>query len=245
LKAYNDLDPAVERQHALPASVFEFLYKDKSCYLNSAIGELTAGALFYAMRSCEYSSTEGNPKTKLLTLGDFFFYKKGKLINTNRQSVDNVKIIFRTQKSGVKDEPAVRGKAPKNHPLCPVHIWAKIVDRVWSYKGSTDETPINTILVNDEPRLIKASTVRTTIRRAVLTLGEANLGIKASKVGTHSIRTSCATMLSLQGEHPENIKIAGRWNSDQFLKYIRRNTTIISITTKISAKSNRNLRSLN
>eukprot|EP00979_Chaetoceros_neogracilis_P014856 scaffold4950_cov161-Chaetoceros_neogracile.AAC.2 len=182
LKAYNDLDPAVERQHALPASVFEFLYKDKSCYLNSAIGELTAGALFYAMRSCEYSSTEGNPKTKLLTLGDFFFYKKGKLINTNRQSADNVKIIFRTQKSGVKDEPAVRGKAPKNHSLCPVHIWAKIVDRVWSYKGSTDETPINTILVNDEPRLIKASTVRLTIRRAVLTLGEANLGIKASKI---------------------------------------------------------------
>ena len=245
LKAYHDVDPAVEQQPALPASVFEYLFKDKSSSLNSAIGELTSGVLFYAMRSCEYSSTEGNPKTKLLMLGDISFYKNGKLIKTDRQNSDDVKIILRTQKSGVKNEPAIRRRAPKNHPLCPVRIWAKIVDRIWSYRSSTDDTPINTILVRKKPRLIKASTIRTKIRGAVIKLGESNLGIKASKVGTHSIRTSCATMLSLQGEDSENIKIAGRWNSDQFLKYIRKNTTISSMTTKISTKSNRNLQTMN
>ena len=245
MKAYRDKDPAVVRQSALPATVFEYLFKDHSSSLNSAIGQLTSGALFYAMRSCEYSSTEGKPKTKLLTLGNISFYKNGKPHKSDRQNADDVKITFQIQKSGVKNEPAIRRKAPKGHPLCPVCIWASIVDRIQSYKGSDDDTPVNAILVNDEIRLIKASTIRETIRKAVQALGEENLGINASEVGTHSIRTLCATMLSLQGVDLENIKMAGRWNSDQFLKYIRKNTTIANMTEKISTTSNRNLQTLN
>ena len=105
--------------------------------------------------------------------------------------------------------------------------------------------PVNALLVNDENQTNKASTIRATICKAVHELGKDNLGIKASEVGTHLIRTLCTTTLSLQGVDPENIKLAGRWNSDQFLKYIRKNTTIANMTAKISTKSNINLQTLN
>ena len=197
MRADRDKDPAAVHQSPLSATVFEYLFKDKSSSLHSAIGELTSGALFYAMQSCEYSSTKGKPKTKLLTLGNISFYKNGKLQKTDRQNADDVKITFQIQKRGVKNEPVIRRRAPKGHPLCPVHIWASIDNCIWSYKETDNDTPVNVFLVNDKIRLIKASTIRETIRKAVQALREENLGIKASGVGTHSIRTSCATMLSL------------------------------------------------
>jgi hypothetical protein len=57
LKSYSIEDPPVKRQASLPLSIFEMLYKSNKDPLAKAIGELTGGALFFAMRSCEYSDT--------------------------------------------------------------------------------------------------------------------------------------------------------------------------------------------
>ena len=94
LKPYRDKDPVPTRQSPLPATVFEYPFKDKASSLHLAIGELTSGALFYTMQSCEYSSTEGKPKTKLLTLGDIRFYKNRKLQKIDCQNADDTKITF-------------------------------------------------------------------------------------------------------------------------------------------------------
>ena len=121
-------------------------------------------------------------------MGDIRFYKNGKLQKNDCHSADDVKITFQIQKSEVRDEPAIRRKVPKGHLLCSVRIWASIVDHVlWSYNETTNDTLVNAILVNDENQLIKASTIQATICKVVHKLGEANLGIKASEVGTHSI----------------------------------------------------------
>ena len=48
------------------------------------------------------------------------------------------------------------------------------------------------------------------------------LGVKANDVGTHSIRSSFAMALYLAKRPVSTIMLMGRWSSDAFLLYIRR-----------------------
>ena len=48
-------------------------------------------------------------------------------------------------------------------------------------------------------------------------IGEEKLGFTAKDVGTHSIRTSFATLLYLKKAGPILIQIGGRWKSTAFL----------------------------
>ena len=60
------------------------------------------------------------------------------------------------------------------------------------------------------------------LRDAVGTIGEVKLGIKKEDVGTHSIRLGVAMAMYL-GECPVfMIMLIGRWSSDAFLRYIRK-----------------------
>jgi hypothetical protein len=60
------------------------------------------------------------------------------------------------------------------------------------------------------------------LRAAVVSIGEDILGIKKEDVGTHSIRSGAAMAMYL-GECPVyTIMMIGRWSSDAFLRYIRK-----------------------
>ena len=66
IKGYVNADPATKHQKCLPIGVFKKLNQNKATNLTTAIGQLTVGALFFGMRSCEYSQVNGDRKTKLL-----------------------------------------------------------------------------------------------------------------------------------------------------------------------------------
>ena len=60
------------------------------------------------------------------------------------------------------------------------------------------------------------------LRDAVVSIGEDALGFKKEQVGTHSIRSGSAMAMYL-GEFPVyTIVLIGRWSSDAFLRYIRK-----------------------
>ena len=60
------------------------------------------------------------------------------------------------------------------------------------------------------------------LRDAVVAIGEEVLGFKKEQVGTHSIRSG-ASMVIYLGECPVyTIMLIGRWSSDAFLGYIRK-----------------------
>jgi hypothetical protein len=64
--------------------------------------------------------------------------------------------------------------------------------------------------------------VINTLQDAVEAIGEDRLGIKKEEVGTHSIRSGAAMAMYL-GERPVyTIMLIGRWSSDAFLQYIRK-----------------------
>ena len=53
-------------------------------------------------------------------------------------------------------------------------------------------------------------------------IGEDSLGFKADDVGTHSIRSGSAMAMHLGECQVYTIMLIGRWSSDAFLRYIRK-----------------------
>lgn len=197
------------------------------------------------MRSCEYSYTSEGIRTEIIKLENIKFYSKDGLeVHHNRQAAQKVKIIFPNQKNMEKMEPVIRSRAKESSKLCPVRAWGAIFDRISGYKGTTGKTTVNTVEINGKLMKIDSATIRERIRMAVKAIGEKKLGFTAKEIGTHSIRTTYATLLFLRNVDPITIQIGGRWKSTAFLKYIRRDTTGYEITKGISNKRNRYIKKL-
>ena len=78
IHAYHVHDPPSKRQASLPISIFRDHRNIRNTPFAEAVGQLTTGALAFAMWSCEYSTmSEKNPKTKQLWLWNSAFYTAG------------------------------------------------------------------------------------------------------------------------------------------------------------------------
>ena len=62
----------------------------------------------------------------------------------------------------------------------------------------------------------------TTLRAAAKAIGEYKLGFKVSEIGTHSLRSGAAMAMTLDQVSVYVIMMIGRWSSNAFLKYIRK-----------------------
>jgi len=60
------------------------------------------------------------------------------------------------------------------------------------------------------------------LRKAVRTVGKARLGFDLADVGTHSTRSGAAMTIYLNKQPICTIMLLGRWSSDAFITYIRR-----------------------
>ena len=106
--------------------------------------------------------------------------------------------------------------------LCPVRSYATLTQRILHYKGTSLNTPINTFSDDTSTRLIHSNEVFAHIKNIVRVFGKSNLGFDETEVGTHSIRSSAVMQLFLNKIPTFQIMLLGRWSSDAFLKYIRR-----------------------
>ena len=248
IKAYKEADPPTKRQASLPLVVFDHLLAQTDSSVGEAVGQLAGGALFFAMRSCEYSTTgERNPKTKRLRLRNITFYDEGgKRITTRLAMAKTVKVTFKNQKNGEKMESIVRTRKKEFTELDPVVLWARVVTRIQKMEGTGPNTFVNTVCENGRLYEITAAMVRSHIKAAVQVLNDRGNDTRVSphEVGTHSIRSSFATLLANRGVNEKKIMLHGRWKSDTFMKYIRKDVVNLDITTKISTLKNHNVKRL-
>jgi len=66
------------------------------------------------------------------------------------------------------------------------------------------------------PQLLKQ------LRRATTAIGHESLGFHACNIGLHSARSGAAMAMYLAGVPVYTIMLLGRWSSDAFLRYIRK-----------------------
>ena len=107
--------------------------------------------------------------------------------------------------------------------LCPVKSFASIVRRIRAHPGVTESTPVYMFIKSTENlEPITSDHVIQVLRGAAALFGEDRLGFTIKDIGTHSIRSGAAMAIYLDNVPVYTIMIIGRWSSDAFLRYIRK-----------------------
>ena len=159
LRSYSKNDPKAKQQKALPVCIYRFLLSSPLTDLQRIIAVLAAGAHFWAMRSCEYSKVpkEEQRQTKLLCLRNIAFIKEGNILSHTSPRLnlaDCVSITFERQKNDRKEDTVTQWRT-SDTILCPVKLWASIVTRILSYKGTNNDSPVSLAMHNHSMISIK------------------------------------------------------------------------------------------
>ena len=238
IAGYIDADTTPSQQKALPLSVFKRLYEDTFTPVDEVLGQLACGAFFFGMRSCEDLSVTGTRKTKRLKVRNIRFFKNCTEVRDKNSPIlkysDSVSITFEFQKNKQKNITVSQPRSGKE--ICPVIIWAKIVQRILQYKGSSENTSVNVFLISERIIYLKSSQMLKQIRHTVNNMS--GLGFTGEEVGTHSIRASLAMALYLSKRAISTIMLLGRWSSDAFLLYVRRQVQEFSAGVSADMVSN-------
>ena len=229
-RGYKNLDPNVKQQKALPLTVLRYLDSHALSAKDKAISKLCIGATFFAMRSCEYSKTcllEESKRTKIIRLRNLRFFFNNREIPHSSPFLHRANylcITFEFQKSDERHE-SVGMHNTKDPILCPVKAWAYTVRRILAYPNTTPDSTVNTFLSPSSkapPTQISSTSIRNTLRSTVRAIGKDTLGFTADDIGTHSLRSGAAMAMYLAKVPTYTIMIIGRWSSDAFLRYIRK-----------------------
>ena len=179
-------DPASRPQKCLPPLVFKKLYNNRFNKLSTTIGQLTVGALFVGMRSCEYSKVAGERKTQIMKLKHVRFFNGNREIkksaNMNEIEITSVTVTFLKQKNG--DKEADRTMHRTNSELCPVKAWSAIVLRILKPPNTNGNTPVNYVNLNNRANFVDSRQVLQIIRLQVALIGKDVLGFSPEDVGT-------------------------------------------------------------
>jgi hypothetical protein len=224
---YKRTDPPEKQQKAAPGIVVRTVAKNRGTNRAEAVAQLVVIAFYFAMRSCEYLKVPkaNDKRTKPVRVGGIRFYLNGEFIphsHPHLHNADFVSITFEDQKNGERMETVTQFRTGHNI-MCPVVQSAALLKRLGKSKNTTDSTQINNF--ETEARRIAQVTdvdMRKSLRAAVFDIGEKKLGIKQEEIGTHSLRSGAAMAMHLAEVPVYTIMIMGRWSSDAFLRYIRK-----------------------
>ena len=221
------MDGARKKQKALPMQVLRTMMQVSNTEWEVATSWLLIGAIFFAMRSCEYlqtSSREDMKRTRILRIRNLKFVKDGMQLDYNDPRLEHSDIImitFEFQKNDQRDVQ-IHMFRTNDELLNPVKAWARTVQRILKYPGSSEQSKVCMFWSKDKgASVIQADHVRTRLRSMVDIIGEANLGFTKEEIGLHSLRSGGAMAMFLSGTSTIVIRRIGRWSSEAFLEYIR------------------------
>ena len=227
MRAYRNQDGKKKKQKALPMMVLRKMLELANSPWETAVAWLLIGAIFFAMRSCEYLDTkipESDRRTKILRLRNIIFKSNGITIPHTSNDIENadiVLIVFEFQKNDKRNIQIHMFKT-SDEILNPVVAWAKTVKRVWSYPNASPDSKVCNFLDQEgNVVLILAPQVRDWLKATVDLIGEDVLGFTSEDIGLHSLRSGGAMAMFLSKCPTIIIMRVGRWSSEAFLEYIR------------------------
>lgn len=233
LASFTNSDPSTRRQRAITPKLLRGMFNLsgadclKSRDTNFAIiGDLAIVGFFFAMRSCEATTTPTPGRTKIISLdGIVFRDSRNRVIPHSNPAIgaaERVSITFRNQKNGSKDDKRTHQRT-NDSVMCPVLRLASIVQRLLRLiPGVNPTTTINTTRLGSKVVLLPSKLLLLHLRSTCTLLGgAASFGYDASDIGTKSLRSGAAMALFLMDHSVTKIMLLGRWSSDAFLNYIR------------------------
>ncbi len=209
----------------MTGSVIRKFYQLSISPRDKALCELFIGAFFFAMRSCKYIKVQGPRKTKLLSLKNIRYFQGNRLLkhsDSNLARADCISITFEHQKRDTKNDVITQHRSG-DKTLCPVRIWASIISRISSYPGSSLSDTVNKFITSDNAVIFFTGTeLLKKLRLAATAVGPDILGFTAKEIGLHLARSRAAMAMYLAHIPVFTIMLLGRWSSNAFLRYIRK-----------------------
>lgn len=190
------------------------------------------------MRAREYSKVPKaeQGRTKILLIRNIRFVRNGRNVSHDDPALemsDCIVITFEMQKKEEKND-TVHHKSSGDTIMCPVKAAAELVRRIRGYPGTDGDTPVSALLVGSKITHVTSKLMVGYLRDAVKAIGKDILNINAEDIGTHSIRSGAAMAMFMGGLPVYMIMLMGRWSSDAFLRYIRKQ--IEQFSHDVSAK---------
>jgi hypothetical protein len=176
LKAFDNADPPLRRQKTITP---KFLRKFHQLLAGNAgslqhpayaqTADITLGAYFFAMRSCEYTKTKRPGRTKRVRLGCIIFRARDRSVIPHSHpdllsSTAFVTIVFEDQKNGKKMDARNQGRSGHRF-LCPVLRWGSAVQQIIAtIPNYNDQTNLCSVFLKEEVLDISNSFVRKLLR---------------------------------------------------------------------------------
>ena len=234
------MDPPEKQQKAFTPFFFRQQYhRAGTDPLKLATARLAIIGFFFACRSCEYSVATSSRKTKTLEIEDIrFSTNEAGEIPFESEEIWNAPCVtytFKDQKNGEKYEQVTQ-QATNDPVMCPVRMSAAIVTNILNIKGASTKSKICSYQTSEgKLREITQTMLLKEHRNTADAIGEDRLGFTSQEIGTHSVRSSAAMSMFLANTPIFVIMMVGRWSSDAFLKYIRRQVlqSVRGVSTKM------------
>ena len=149
------------------------MYELANSHKELALNQLCIGAIFFAMRSCEYlltSHNEDSKRTKTLRMRNIKFKKDGNLLHNNSPDLpfsDLVIITFEFQKNNRRNK-AVHMFKTNDKILCPVKAWAYTIARIGdTVPRANEDTKVCAYVDQGQIRYLDSSYARAKLRGIV------------------------------------------------------------------------------
>jgi hypothetical protein len=181
-QAFKNTDPAKRHQAAIPLSIISEINKRQGTELAKATAELANLGIFFAMQSCKYLKVPqaDQRRTEIIRLRNVRFFQGNKQLNHDHPDLEYaecVSITFERQKKDKKMDTVLL-MASEDILLCPVRVAASIVKRIRSYLGTTQNSPISTVLNGGIIEHVTSAQMINVLRDAVDAIGEVNWELK-------------------------------------------------------------------
>ena len=104
----------------------------------------------------------------------------------------------------------------------PVRSLASTVQHILSYPGTSINSSICTHMIDGKLLEFTQDDLLSFFRSNAASIGEDKLGFKPEDIGNNLKRCATAMAMFMDNTPVYMIMLMGRWSSDAFLKYIRR-----------------------
>jgi hypothetical protein len=128
------------------------------------------------MRLCQYSKVSRAEKrqTKQLCLRNIVFIKDGNILDHTSARLDPadcVLITFERQKNDRKSDTVTQWRM-SDPIMCPVKLWASIITRILSYKGTNQNSPVSLAQHRNNTISITSEMVTNLLKDGIVAIGE-------------------------------------------------------------------------
>ena len=234
MKAFENVDPPTSQQRAITPKFLRAMFDMSGAGCEAAkdsvlaiSADIAIVAFFFAMRSCEITSTPTPGRTKIIRLRGIVFRDANNNVldhssDLSEQAVERVTLTFENQKNGQKMAKRTHQRT-EDPVLCPVRRLVSLVTRIYrTVPGANENSKVNVVHLTSRVSHVTNELLKKHIRTTCTLLGGVKtFGFDAADIGTKSLRSGAAMSLFLMNHSVDKIMMLGRWSSAAFLVYIR------------------------